>query len=63
VINPNYLATEQDRYLAREALRFDATVLGREILDGELVGVPGQKPLTPESTDEEIDECVRMGAG
>jgi choline dehydrogenase len=68
-IDPKYLATERDRYIAREALRFeakllagDATVLGRDILDGELV-MPGQKALTPESSDKEIDERVKMSAG
>lgn len=69
LIDHKYLSTEQDRYVAREALRFDvrlvgsdATVVGRDILDGEAVA-PEQKPLTAESTDEEIDERVRSVAG
>ncbi|KAH7322404.1 GMC oxidoreductase [Stachybotrys elegans] len=66
VINPNYLSTAVDRYVAREGVRrniklggSDSTLLGREVFDGE-VGAPGfSTTLTPESTDAEIDARVR----
>lgn len=65
LVDPNYNATEVDRFVARDGLRQQikfagttATVIGREILDGEL-GVPGfDEKLTPDSTDEYIDSRV-----
>ncbi|WQF81088.1 Putative glucose-methanol-choline oxidoreductase, FAD/NAD(P)-binding domain superfamily [Colletotrichum destructivum] len=66
LINPNFLATSVDRYAARETIRRNIrlltssdTVLGREIVAGELAA----NPLTTESTDEEIDARVREMAG
>ncbi|KAI1806763.1 putative GMC oxidoreductase [Daldinia bambusicola] len=70
LIDPNYLGTAVDRYVIREAVKeevkfagSDATILGREILDGE-VGAPGfDDVLTTESTDEYIDARIRAGLG
>ncbi|KAI1483055.1 putative GMC oxidoreductase [Daldinia eschscholtzii] len=70
LIDPNYLGTAVDRYVIREAIKAevkfagsDATVVGREILDGE-VGAPGfDGVLTTESTDEYIDARIRAGLG
>ncbi|KAF6814480.1 glucose dehydrogenase [Colletotrichum sojae] len=66
LIDPNFLGTEVDRYAARETIRRNIrlltsndTVLGREIIAGEL----GVTPLTVDSTDEEIDARVRERAG
>ncbi|TDZ54439.1 Oxygen-dependent choline dehydrogenase [Colletotrichum trifolii] len=67
VINPNYLGTAVDRYAAREALKFDAKLLGsnltpvgRDVLDGELAA---DAPLTVDSSDEAFDARVRQVAG
>ncbi|POR33127.1 GMC oxidoreductase [Tolypocladium paradoxum] len=65
LIDPNYNATEVDRFIARDGLRLqirlagtNATVIGRDILDGEL-GAPGfDEKLTADSTDEYIDSRV-----
>ncbi|KAF4915943.1 Oxygen-dependent choline dehydrogenase [Colletotrichum viniferum] len=66
VIDPNFLGTVVDRYAARETIRrniglliSNETVLGREIIAGELAA----SPLTADSTDEEIDARVREMAG
>ncbi|KFA51762.1 hypothetical protein S40293_09972 [Stachybotrys chartarum IBT 40293] len=64
LIDPNYIGTAVDRYVAREAVRIhlqlgasDNTVLRREILNGEAGG------LTLDSNDEEIDARVRAVVG
>ena len=65
LIDPNYNASEVDKFIARDGLRQQikfagttATVLGRDILDGEL-GVPGSnEKLAHDSTDEYIDSRV-----
>lgn len=70
LIDPNFLGTAVDRYVAREAMKLEiqfagtnATAIGREILDGE-VGAPGfDKPLSASSTDADIDARVRAGIG
>ncbi|KAJ5015502.1 Oxygen-dependent choline dehydrogenase [Colletotrichum sp. SAR 10_99] len=66
LIDPNFLGTTVDRYAARETIRrnirlltSNETVLGREIIAGELAA----SPLTAVSTDEEIDARVREMAG
>ncbi|KAJ0268621.1 hypothetical protein COL940_013219 [Colletotrichum noveboracense] len=66
LIDPNFLGTAVDRYAARETIRrnirlltSNETVLGREIIAGELAA----SPLTADSTDEEIDARVRGMAG
>ncbi|KAI8160923.1 Oxygen-dependent choline dehydrogenase [Colletotrichum sp. SAR 10_70] len=66
LIDPNFLGTAVDRYAARETIRrnirlltSNETVLGREIIAGELAA----SPLTADSTDEEIDARVREMAG
>lgn len=65
LIDPNYLATEVDRYAWRAGLRdiialetTDRTVLGREVIAGE-APPPGFAPLTTDSTDSELDERVK----
>lgn len=67
VIDANYLATAVDRYAAREALRFDARLLGsdltpvgRDVLDGELAA---DAPLTADSPDEAFAARARQVAG
>ncbi|CAJ2503739.1 Uu.00g111330.m01.CDS01 [Anthostomella pinea] len=70
LIDPNYLGTAVDRYVAREAVKLQiryagsyATVIGREILDGE-AGAPGfDEVLSIDSTDEYIDARIRAGLG
>ncbi|KAH8664925.1 GMC oxidoreductase [Ilyonectria robusta] len=67
VIDPNFLGTATDRYALREAIRTDIrlmtsneTVIGREIISGEV----SNNPLTIDSTDDEIDARIREnGAG
>ncbi|KAF6821058.1 glucose dehydrogenase [Colletotrichum sojae] len=67
VIDANYLATAVDRYAAREALKFDARLLGsdltpvgRDVLDGELAA---DEPLTVQSSDEAFAARARQVAG
>ena len=69
LIDPNFLGTAVDRYVAREGMKTqikfagsDATVIGRDILDGE-VTAPGCEKLTVNSTDDQIDARVRAGLG
>ncbi|KAI0098511.1 alcohol oxidase [Nemania sp. FL0031] len=70
LIDPNYLGTAVDRYVAREAMKMqikfagsNATVIGREILDGE-AGAPGfDEVLSVNSTDDYIDARVCAGLG
>lgn len=66
LIDPNYMATTVDRYVARQAVKAQIafagsskTVLGREILDGE-VGAPGfDTTLSSISSDEYINARIR----
>ena len=63
LIDPNYCATEADRYVLREDLRKIMSVLqetpeGKEMVISETVG-DGFQPHTPRSTDEELDSIVR----
>ncbi|OTB00792.1 putative GMC oxidoreductase [Hypoxylon sp. CI-4A] len=70
LIDPNFLGTAVDRYVVREALKTqikfagsDATVIGREILDGE-AGAPGfAEVFSTTSSDEYIDARIRAGFG
>lgn len=70
LIDPNYLGTAVDRYVAREGVRIQVrfagsndTIIGREIMDGE-DGAPGfDKVLSVNSTDEYIDARIRAGIG
>ncbi|KAK1671865.1 GMC oxidoreductase [Colletotrichum godetiae] len=67
LIDPNFLGPNVDRYAARETVRRNIrlltsndTILGREVVAGELAA----EPLTVNSTDEQIDARVReMGGG
>lgn len=63
-IDPNYYATEADRYVVRTGLKKMAQILletnaGRDIVEKEIVS-SGLVPLTPDSTDEDIDAHVRV---
>ncbi|KAI1302746.1 putative GMC oxidoreductase [Xylaria venustula] len=70
LIDPNFLSTAVDRYVAREALKLqirfagsNETVVGRDIIKGE-VGAPGfGQVLSSSSTDDEIDARLRAGLG
>lgn len=69
-IDPNYHATAVDKFVARDGMRLqikyagtNVTVMGRDILDGEL-GAPGfDVPFTAESSDEYIDKRIASGLG
>lgn len=69
-IDPNYHATEVDRFVARQGIRLqiafansNATVIGREVIAGE-VGAPGFAEIfTSESTDAYIDSRFAAGLG
>ncbi|KXH60723.1 GMC oxidoreductase [Colletotrichum salicis] len=65
LIDPNFLGTNIDRYAARETIRRNIrlltsndTILGREVVAGELAA----EPLTVNSTDEQIDARVRTAS-
>lgn len=64
LIDPNYYATEADRYVLRTGLKKMAEVLlqtdaGCEIVEKEVVS-EGLAPLTSNSSDEDIDAHVRL---
>lgn len=64
LIDPDYYATEADRYVMRTGLKKLAEVLleteaGRDIVESEVVS-DGLVPVTTSSTDEEIDAHVRL---
>lgn len=69
--DPNYLATEVDRYVFRSMVRTqlefaggNATAFGREILSGEDPTVYGfTEPMTINSSDEYLDERIRATIG
>jgi choline dehydrogenase-like flavoprotein len=63
VIDPNYFATESDRYVLRWGLRNTIGVLlgtkeGQEFIEGE-TAAEDQRPLDLEATDAELDERIR----
>ena len=63
LIDPNYCATDADRYVLCEGLRKILGVLqetpeGKEIVAKETVS-DGYEPHTSHSTDEELDSIVR----
>ncbi|GJN74776.1 hypothetical protein PLIIFM63780_009827 [Purpureocillium lilacinum] len=68
--DPNFLGTEVDKFIARDGIRQQIriagstdTVLGRDILSGEM-GAPGfDGVFTPESTDDFIDGRIAAGLG
>ncbi|TRX88218.1 hypothetical protein FHL15_010907 [Xylaria flabelliformis] len=70
LIDPNYLGTTVDRYVAREAVKTQiefagssSTVIGRKILNGE-AGAPGfDEVLSVDSTDDCIAARIRAGLG
>lgn len=70
LIDPKFLSTSVDHYVAREALKLqikfagsNAIAIGRDILDGE-IGAPGfDSVLSVDSTDSDIDARLRAGIG
>lgn len=67
LIDPNYLATETDRYVLREGLRkihkvLRETEVGRGFIVSEAVGEGGQQ-VSSDSTDEELNELIRRRLG
>ncbi|KAI0474343.1 putative GMC oxidoreductase [Xylaria cf. heliscus] len=70
LIDPNFLGTAVDRYVARESLKLQIrfagsndTIIGKDIIEGE-VGAPGfDQVLSTDSTDAEIDARLRAGLG
>ncbi|KAI0542370.1 putative GMC oxidoreductase [Xylaria digitata] len=70
LINPNFLGTAVDRYVARESLKLQIkfvgsndTIIGKDIIEGE-VGAPGfDQVLSADSTDAEIDARLQAGLG
>jgi choline dehydrogenase-like flavoprotein len=62
-IDPNYYATEADKYIVRTGLRkimeqMMETKEGKAMVKRQTVA-EGRKQLSPKSSDEEIDELVR----
>jgi choline dehydrogenase-like flavoprotein len=62
-IDPNYYATEADRYVVRTGLRrimefMMETKEGKAMVKAQAVA-KGRNPLSPNSSNEEIDELVR----
>jgi choline dehydrogenase-like flavoprotein len=65
IIDPNYFATEADRYVLRTGLKNISKMLmetpeGRKIVVSEVVP-DGFEPITGKATDEELDARVRKG--
>ncbi|KAI2467570.1 GMC oxidoreductase [Annulohypoxylon bovei var. microspora] len=64
VLDPNYLATEVDKYVWRQSLKkaislmTGNTRLGREVVAGE-TPIEGFEPVTTDSSDEYLDSRVR----
>ncbi|KAI9760263.1 MAG: hypothetical protein M4579_001777 [Chaenotheca gracillima] len=64
-IDPNYFATEADKAMMRAGLRkiarlFQETPEGQAMVESETVA-EGFTPMTPNSTDEELDARARWG--
>ena len=67
LIDPNYLATETDRYVIREGLRKIHKVLreteaGQEFIASEAVE-DGGREVSSDSSDEELDDLIRRRLG
>src|SRR5438874_1310782 len=63
LVDPNYMATEADRYILRECMRklyqvFQETDAGRAIIDSETVG-DGLQAVSAEVSHEDLDEKIR----
>jgi choline dehydrogenase len=70
LIDPNYLGTEVDRYVFREGLRLEiafaasnTTLIGRDILNGEIPAAGFDEALSPLSTDAYLDTRARAAIG
>ncbi|KAI1393935.1 GMC oxidoreductase [Hypoxylon trugodes] len=65
ILDPNYYATEVDKYVWRHSMRSIATlltgdtVLGRDIVENETPPPGFDEPLTPNSSDEYIDSRIK----
>ncbi len=62
-IDPNYYATEADRYVMRTGLKKMIEVMldtkqGKELVEGETVA-EGQTPLNAKSPDSELDKLIK----
>jgi choline dehydrogenase-like flavoprotein len=67
LIDPNYLATEADRYMLREGLRKTHQVLreteaGQQFVISETVE-EGSQQVSADSTDEELNDLIRRRLG
>jgi choline dehydrogenase-like flavoprotein len=67
LIDPNYAATEADRYVLREGLRLihkvvRETAAGQEFVTSETVE-DGFSPISAESTDNELNDLIRRRLG
>ena len=64
-IDPNYFASEADKYVLRVAWRTQSNLMqtstGKEMVSEEIVP-PGHEDITGE-TDEEIDKRIKVGLG
>jgi hypothetical protein len=63
LVDPNYLATEEERYVLREGLRKIHKVLrepdaGHGFIVSETVE-DGSRHVSSESSDEELDDLIR----
>ncbi|KAL4939929.1 hypothetical protein BDV06DRAFT_197812 [Aspergillus oleicola] len=66
LIDPNYCSTAVDRAIIRDGIRNVAKLLlqtpeGKDMVESE-VPRPGNRPITLDSGDEEIDSSIRNGA-
>lgn len=62
VIDPNYLSTEHDLCIVREAIRTVMRVMDTEAGKAEVEGLfipPGTDPISAKSTDEELNEYIK----
>lgn len=70
LIDPNFLGTAVDRYVAREGLKLqirfvgsNETVVGRDIIAGEVGAAGFDTVLSINSTDAEVDARLQAGLG
>ncbi|KAF2788845.1 GMC oxidoreductase [Melanomma pulvis-pyrius CBS 109.77] len=66
VIDPNYYATEADKHVMREGFRMHSKIMfdtleGKDLVIEEYTP-PGHAVATLDTTDEEIDERIKLGA-
>jgi choline dehydrogenase-like flavoprotein len=64
LIEPNYFATSMDRAVLVHGVRqllqaLTRTTAGQDVIETEVAPAPGMKPLTAESSTEEIEDRIR----